>query len=684
MAEPLNPGSDAIARYLKVGEQGLVAFFEEISSSAMRELAEHLPAVDGFRVGSPAGIKRQKAAPARNLSRPHPNSRDLKALYQVWRAWISAKLENAETVHEWINGVEEAVRAVSSHTRRSAIEQQAVTLFEKLKDESNANRCTREQIERLFEFSPFPETASGRAAITAAKGAEDVRRDATVSELSKRLQKDEDTIESLKSEVTRLSGRVDQTAGPAEERVRSIETALVELRAAGENDHRALHDANAGLLTVSEIAKNATTATTRIAERVLHLNSVVRGLEMNLESLDGDRKQIESLVLADKNTAVQLREFVELLDTLDASLLGAKRDIAAIRNHEATSDLIQALAGRVDRLEEGVAERTTIETISATTDARSFTPQIPGSAPVSGIRWDRLGHAREDAVLTSDADLVGCWCQTLQSLNLKTSGARVFAEECTAAILARQVIFLKGAFALPVARRLATSVGGGQGSARISIPVGLEDGERVRRAVEEALSGVSANFGTLVLEGLNRSSLDTMEEILADCASGMFGTRIAVFATLNVGFASLPLQVGYSAFGPIFDLDCLDWRSTDPSEPTWRQGVLPMTLGNELSKQIAGAGADIGEAIRLARIPSAGRNPLVERCFARAFEALQFLRAEQSVTALQSLFFGWVLPYWQMLDVEPEQMEAELDGGRVDGTTADPRLVVLAKPRSQP
>jgi hypothetical protein len=109
-----------------------------------------------------------------------------------------------------------------------------------------------------------------------------------------------------------------------------------------------------------------------------------------------------------------------------------------------------------------------------------------------------------------------------------------------------------------------------------------------------------------------------------------------------------------------------------------------MTLGNELSKQIAGAGADIGEAIRLAGIPSAGRNPLVERCFARAFEALQFLRAEQSVTALQSLFFGWVLPYWQMLDVEPEQMEAELDGGRVDGTTADPRLVVLAKPRSQP
>jgi hypothetical protein len=69
MAEPLIPGPDAVARYLKTGEQGLVAFFEEIPSSAMRELAEYLPAVDGFRIGSPAGIKRQKAALARNLSR---------------------------------------------------------------------------------------------------------------------------------------------------------------------------------------------------------------------------------------------------------------------------------------------------------------------------------------------------------------------------------------------------------------------------------------------------------------------------------------------------------------------------------------------------------------------------------------------------------------------------------------
>jgi hypothetical protein len=600
----------------------------------------------------------------------------------VWRAWISANLENAKAVHEWIDEVEEAVRAASSQTRRSAVEQHVVTLLEKLKDESQSNRCTREQIERLFEFSPFPETASGRTAIAAAKGAEEVRRDAAVSELSKRLQKDEETIESLKSEVKTLSERVGQPAGLAEERVRSIETAIVELKVAGENGHRALDDA--ALLTVTEIAKKATSETARIDTLVSTLNSVVCGIEAKLKSLDGVARQIESLAIADKDTALRLGEFVELLDVLDASLLDVKQDIAAMREHAMAGDRIEELLGRVHRLEEGVAARGAFDATVAATDLGAFTTKVASGALVSRIRWDRLGHAREDAVLTSGADLVGSWFQTLQSLNLKKSGARVFAEECAAALLAKQVIFVKGAFALPVARRLATSIGGGQGSARISIPVGLEDGERVRRAIEEALRGAGPSIGALVLEGVNRSSLDTLEEVLTDCSNGAFGRHIAVFATINAGLASLPLQVGYSTFGPILDLDCLDGRSAEPVEQPSHQDVLPIALVTELSNQIADAGADITEAIRLAGICSARRNPPVERCFARAMEALQFLRTEKPVSALQSLFFGWIVPYWQILGVKPDEMETELDGGKVDGPMVDPRLVALTKAGGQP
>jgi hypothetical protein len=122
-----------------------------------------------------------------------------------------------KAIHELMDKLEEAAdQQASAEARRLTIEQHADAFLQKLKDESLQNHCTREQIERLFTFSPLPETPAARGLIAAAKSATEVDRDATLSELPKRLQLDEDEIERIKSELKQQSERLDQISASVE------------------------------------------------------------------------------------------------------------------------------------------------------------------------------------------------------------------------------------------------------------------------------------------------------------------------------------------------------------------------------------------------------------------------------------------------------------------------------------
>ena len=109
--------------------------------------------------------------------------------------------------------------------------------------------------------------------------------------------------------------------------------------------------------------------------------------------------------------------------------------------------------------------------------------------------------------------------------------------------------------------------------------------------------------------------------------------------------------------------------------------ALPLQLDGSLFAQIASANIDTEEAVRLVMLFASAKNPAVERTLTRAYRALQFIRTDvQTVTALQSLFFGWLLPYWQILGLSKDQIEYELDGGKVNGSSVDKRLAASAAP----
>jgi hypothetical protein len=263
---------------------------------------------------------------------------------------------------------------------------------------------------------------------------------------------------------------------------------------------------------------------------------------------------------------------------------------------------------------------------------------------------------------------------------LRKSAAQVFAEECAAAVATRQAVFLQGAYVTSVARGLARTLGG-PASARAAVPIGLQDGEQLRLCIEAALGKSLPSVGAIALEGINRAALDVTYEVLSDCldtASTSARSRIAVFATIAKGMASLPIEPGYFELGPVFDLDFLDWRTGASGRADLLSRFLPIEADNSAYAQVLAGRADTEEASRLARLFVRKRSPSIERVFVRAYQALHLCRTDiKAATPLQSLCYGWLLPYWRILGLSSEQIDTELDGGKVNGPPVDSRLTAI-------
>jgi hypothetical protein len=203
-------------------------------------------------------------------------------------------------------------------------------------------------------------------------------------------------------------------------------------------------------------------------------------------------------------------------------------------------------------------------------------------------------------------------------------------------------------------------------------------------AIEEAFGGDAECVGGLVVEGINHVPLDVTREVISDCINPVIhdkefsDRRVAVFATLSRGIASLPIEPQYFELGPLFDLDYLEWRTNMPDSATPQGSFLPVNADRTIHSQLSVANANTEEAIHLARAFVHKRNPAVERTFVRAYQALHAIRSDQkTVTPLHSLFYGWLLPYWRTLGLPKEQVDSEFDGGKVQGAPADGRLTAM-------
>lgn len=685
MTDRLTPSPEARARIQQLSQKELEAFFDEVPAPAMRSLAPYLPPVDGFRRGSPAGIIKQKEALARRLSRPAANENDYNALYMVWRTWIDETQRNAPLIQTLIDELEEAAdNADDADARALAIEQHTNSLLQKLKEESEQNRSTREAIERFYTFSPLPETVTARGIIAAAKLAADVERDATYRNLPTRLEQDEREIQSIKSELKTLADRVAAIAEESAKALRELpglRDAVSEARSSADAAHAAVNEQARVRAAHDRDETGRAAAEARIkslADDLGTLHKSVGELASNLDQLKPVAEEVRKLDEAQAQSAEQQKQHAGRIDQVAEALEHIRRDVKALLEDRTQADRIAPLAEQMAELARRVeAVAAQPQPLDKSKDLARHPVSV--SSALHCIPLPPLGNA---AAISSHAGLALAFAGVLLPLGLRKSGAQLLAEECAAAVAARQAVFLQGAFASRVARALAAATGGAA-STRLVMPIGLQDGAPFRLAIEEAFASLSDGVGGLAIEVFNHAPLDITREIIADCVgpatlSNARYRRIAVFATLSRGVAALSIEPEIFELGPVFDLDYLDWRTNPAEAPAPQASFLPAKTDQALPAQVAGANANAEEAVRLAQALVPKRNPAIERSVVRAYQALHLLRSDQkTVTPLHSLFYGWLLPYWRALGLSREKVDSEFDGGKVHGAPADGRLTAM-------
>ena len=683
MTDRLIANPEAKARIQKLSQRELQGFFDEISAPAMRPLAPYLPRVDGFRRGSPTGIFKQKEALARRLNRPTANEQDFNALYMIWRAWIDETQSNAPLIQSLIDELEEAAdKADGAEARKIVIEQHTDSLLQKLKEESEENRSQREGIERLYTFSPLPETAAARGIITAAKPAADVARDSTYRNLPTRLEKDEREIQSMKAELKVLTDRITAIADECtkairelpglRDSIRQVQTSADTARAAVEKANKLKHDNDeSSRAAAEERLKTLTDDLAALRKSVIELAS-------NLDPLKQTATAVRNLGDTQAKSAEEQKQYAKRIDQIALMVEDVRRDVDPLLEQRTQPDGIAPLAEKIGDL----ARR--IDDLSAQAQP-SHEPKgfAKHSASMSGaLRWTSLPLTGDPAVIPSCAGLATAFSDSLLFLGMRKSSAQLLAEECAAGIAARQAIFLQGAFAFRVAQALAAATSGAAG-ARLAMPIGILDGGQLRLAIEEAFASLSGGVGGLAIEGINHVPCDLIREVIADCVGPTTRPnapyrRIAIFATLSRGIASLSVEPEVLELGPIFDLDYLDWRTNASPAPPPQATFLPAKTDQLIFAQLTHVSASMDEAVHLAQALAPKRNPAVERNIVSAYQALHMTRSEQkTVTPLHSLFYGWLLPYWRALGVSREQVDSEFDGGKVHGAPPDGRLAAM-------
>jgi len=690
------PTQEAVARIHALGEKAILQFFDEVPTEALRALVRFLPPAPGFRTDSTAGIQQRKRALARKLatkaSAPSPaGDRDYRALYIVWRCWASEHIGEPGAIDTLLDSIEEAEDEPKPvpDQKSSATNGAIAAVFSTLEDWATANRCTREQIERLFIFSPFSATEEIQGLIRGSKASGDVDRDATIAALPQRLRQDEEEIRGVKSKLDSLSANLADTTAKTNEFGKAITVVegTTRMLAARESELRALHEEQSRVIeTIVSTLREHDVFNNKTRQQYEQLSTELKSIADKLGRLASEVPKQEAidavvarLAAVEKTPASDAETHARLLAKLSNDISDLAARVENLSARPLGGEQFDTFAVRLATLESAYGSFSSLRLTGA---AATATPN-----GLTRLSVDKLGPANEAPSRTfeSVAGLRDAFSSALQSLGLKNTAAKVFAMEIAAASLAGQIVFFKGAFATEAARLCARVASAGR-SYRSAIPIGLNDGELLRSALDGVLGHAEEYVAAVVVEGINRSALEVFADVLSDFVEPLSHFKTPspsaafVYATLIQGSASLSIEPHYLERGPIFDLDHFDWRARRPEPVEPLLGVLPLRVQREARAQIDASTINQEEVLRLSRKFLRKRNPQMERILVGAYTALNLMHdLREGPTALQSLAFGWLAPLWISLGVTREDADSELDGGKCDSNPprADPRIASI-------
>ena len=647
--------AQAIDRVRQKNPEFTREFINSVSQKEVARAVKILPNPPGFRPNSVQGVRRKVHLLTNRLAGNKPRGikntqRDYNALGYVWMVWGTEHLGDASVINEYIQRRQELGQDEVNDDEKNMEDEESIALelFEKLRDLSHLDKCTREDIKKFFDFSPFVDTQRLQEVIESSKSSEDVKYGRSIAELPGRVEKAE-------SDISELHGNLDTLSKNKE----VIEGKLTDLDAKIENLEHAVSRGN------------------KIVSRALS----------SLKSVQAD-------MASNQDRVVELSEFQEKQEEYLAKTVGKlQRDLTELQDlikplfnsSETLENTVSSLRLELDQMRELVSKFQLI--VNPVSDSKNPSEDVtkPGAGEASAsysILLERIkngNHTEKPETLHQIDDIVAAVAKNLESLNVFKSSAEALARECVASLAAGQIPYFSGINGKGIAKACAMALAAHE-SYVLTVPVGVLSPYEFCRKLSSLATNDSEFIGCVIIDGINRSALDTFGECLIEQVNRRrFGDRTSrpmlIMATLTDGPASLAPSLTHVSLGPVFYTDSLEWHSRSNSESQMSYCRTLLETWQQICSQVERTVPDTEEALQILSdfVPVA--NPLLKGTVITGLRSLSALHANSSgPTELQSLVFGWLAPICIIAGANLEAVDQHFNNGLVDGSAPDKRI----------
>lgn len=590
---------EAKQRIAALGQAALMEFIDEVPHGARKAAYDLLPKVPGFRPRTQTEFKEKQKRLLTHLIHPNTSPKeayDWQIFTQLWKAWARERLGTKTLQFDRLESGPNAGPAF-------------------LKDLAKRfPGAAREDMERLFSFSCFPEHPDVVSALECFRPASVLARDRIVDELPLRLQGIERRCEIAETAAANKNERIERLEALSASLIKSVDEAaggisrnansIAELRAT-------LDTESARIFTTEEAVNTLEDSGKKMAEVVNSAIARTDALEQNLKAL------------ADRGVE---------LDGVATDLAALKVAITSISAWEAAWSRATETIGT---LEERVVA---LESILVRGEAKSGTKQRV-----------RLFESRPECVLAdihSVQDACDLVASNLQATGIAKGASYTAARLVVAALIAGQIVQFSGSLADLVADSVAAAIGGPIFH-EWRVPVGLLSDE----SASECVDIVSESSSCLLLKGANLSAFEIYGAAIRDVvirrqfivpSCGDF----ALIASWAQGPAAFPDGGTLAELGPVLDTDTLPMRGMSAKLPQLRYG----RLAKETWMQVDGletddpipARSEMKELLR--EIGFEGGN-LWSRVASRAYSTLRAMPGGKPEGDLHSLLVSWATPW---------------------------------------
>ncbi|HEP6432916.1 hypothetical protein [Burkholderia cenocepacia] len=597
---------EAKDRISAMGQPAITQFIEEIPQNLRKAIYDRMPRLQGFRPGSQAEFKAIQKRLINHLvhSQTSPTEiADWRVFSRLWGAWARERLG-----------------ALLPQTDESEPPSDASAAF-LLNVGEHFPDASKEDVERLFAFSGFPDTPGVSTMLARFRSASAISREKMIDGIPARLGEFNARIEGAEAAVKRID-RLEATSSLLTEKARDTEKGT-----------------NRALDAISELH----TLLDRESRRV-------EALEKNVGSLETACTDITDVAAAASSRVDALEQSIKTITITGAEWDKAETRLKAIENKiadlltcrvtsAATSEAIDRLDEKMTALEGMLAKR------MGQSESTSRTHLIRHTPAESVVEILSAEDARD--VVTSN----------LLAIGVAKGAAINIAQSAVAAFIAGQMVQFSGSLADLAADAIAAAVGG-LTYHEWRVPVGLVSDEAASYCIE----AVTTSSDCLLLKRANLSAFEVYGTAVRDVlVHRQFSipdcSRLALIASWAQGPAAFPNGGTLSELGPVFDTDNLPIRGPSAKLPPLKFG----RLGKDTWAQIDGIAADapapaaseLGELMKEAGFEGGA---IWKRVASRAYAALRAMPGRTAEDDLHSLLISWAIPWAKATNGPAEEL----------------------------